>query len=276
MEYIEKIKPLKYSEENSGKLIGLSKKRYTWEFEHVDHTHALIFEISIIRRKFEILFDDKPVAKGTKSLFELLDYQASIHNLHFIIVEKLFSFDLYINHQLFRKDSIIKIKDEQMTKFLFQRQSEHRLQTSYEETERNEKASMLENSSNMNISGQNTAENHFKSIQPESYKRQSTNERPFVLPKSAELKSPLQHRVTFPTKNSKISEFGAVDRHPQRKTENRKPEQVEQHSTLIPHKVIFPVLSQYEILTEKYNEGNFHGLRDEERSLFKLLYIDDK
>jgi hypothetical protein len=109
MNFQDKITPLSFTEEHKGKLISVSKRKYTWEFEHNDHTHTLILEMSILSRKVVIYFDGKFISKGTRSLFKPFQYGARVHNLVVIITENLFSFDLYINKQLFPKEKLVNV-----------------------------------------------------------------------------------------------------------------------------------------------------------------------
>jgi len=110
----EKIKPLRLVEEHCGKLISVSKRRYTWDFEHIDHVHVLTLQMSLLSRKFSIFLDTKLVFKGTRSLFRPFQFESSIHGLRVIIAEKLYTYDLYINNRRLVFVHEIKIRDTEI------------------------------------------------------------------------------------------------------------------------------------------------------------------
>jgi len=289
MEYHDKIKPLRYYEENKG-LLNLGKKTYVWEFQHVDHNHTLALEIPVFGRKFTVLFDRKAVSAGWRSFFQAFEFDADIHNLHLLIIEKGLGYDLYINGQQFHKNNVIRIRDETMTRFLQERQtsSNENLSdkahqdstTDITQSAREVKAHKDLDADAILVSPVHLEMNAHKQgpdLQPLSFKNQVIRERSFVFPKSASVKSPLQHRVTFPSKTQAISEFQPADKSKPVRAEtwfeSDSPLKFEsQPVKSLPRKFQAPVLSAYEIRTEKYSEADFACSNDQMKDLIRLLY----
>lgn len=290
MEYHDKIKPLRYYEENKGLLLNLGKKTYIWEFQHVDHTHSLALEIPVFGWKFNVLFDRKVVSEGNRSFFQAFEFDADIHNLHMLIVEKGLGYDLYINGQQFHKNNVIRIKDETLTRFLQERQTSSNENLSekahYDSTtDISQSTKEVKGIKDFEVDAilvspvtlDAKANNHSQDLKPLSYKTQPIRERSFVMPKSISVKSPLQHRVTFPSKTQTISEFKPVDKSQPIKAETWfEGDSPLRHDNQAPKtflsKFQAPVLSAYEIRTEKYHDADFTGSTDQIKDLIRLLY----
>jgi hypothetical protein len=290
MEYHDKIKPIRYYEESKGLLLNLGRKTYIWEFQHIDHSHKLALELPVFGRKFSVLFDGKLVSQGTRSFLQSFEFDADIHNLHMLIIEKGLGYDLFINGQQFHKNNVIKIKDETMTRFLQERQTSsnenlsekahHDSTTDLTQSTKDAKGTKDLEADPVAVSPITLEANiHDRLADPNpiSFKNPSIRERSFVMPKSTGMKSPLLHRVTFPSKTQKISEFMPVDKSQPVKAETW----FETDSPLKQHheprrasiaKFQAPVLSAYEIRTEKYHDADFSCSNDQMKDLIRLLY----
>ena len=118
----DKIIPLDFIEEHQGKVLKMSKRCYKWIFQHLDHNHELSLQFSLLTRKFVVHFDKQAVFKGTRSIFKPFRYESSLHDLNFLIVENMFTLELFINKQPFRKDTVIKVVDSARTDHVRERE----------------------------------------------------------------------------------------------------------------------------------------------------------
>lgn len=118
MQISEKIRPLTFRQDFTGKILSISRRTYFWTFEHLDHTHELALTIYLMSQKFKIEFDSKLVDLGYRPLVGKLKYQTNVHDLNLQVEEGNQAFDLYINGQRFVPGSQITVVDSNRTHYL--------------------------------------------------------------------------------------------------------------------------------------------------------------
>ena len=108
MQNTEKIRAISFREELKGKLIGFSKKKLIWIFRMCSCNHEVSLTYSIFSSKFTFKFNQKNKVKGERQLLSKLKFETIVDNLNFKIIEGMFTFDLYINDNLFQPGTILK------------------------------------------------------------------------------------------------------------------------------------------------------------------------
>lgn len=290
----EKIKPLRLIEEHCGKLISVSKRRYTWDFEHMDHIHTLVLQMSLLSRKFSINLDSKLVFKGTRSLFRPFQFESSIHGLRVIIAEKLYSYDLYINNRRLVFVHEIRIRDIDVGR---EEKNNSRLNTLTEinQDQPKEKSGSTKRKSNKTLSRLSHSKDSEDYLRVDSPIRESkmlkppeAREKNFirfrrftddpVIHHQIKNLSPKdtikRHHYSLPTK-SEIAQFKCIDKLPiSRITGKAKQQSYDQPDwKLAVRRINVRQVSEYEVKKESYETIDFSVATPETKNLCSLLYF---
>jgi hypothetical protein len=118
MQISEKIRPISFRNDYTGKILSISKRTYCWTFEHLDHVHELRLTIYLMSQKFKVDLDSRVVDMGYRPLVGKLRYTTNVHDLNLRIAEGNHTFDLYINDQRFVPGSQIIVVDSSRTHYL--------------------------------------------------------------------------------------------------------------------------------------------------------------
>jgi hypothetical protein len=283
MESHERIVPKRFIEENKGKLVSTSKRRYTWEFEHDSHEHTLDLEMSLLTRKFTILFDGNFIVRGTRSLFASFEWEAKIHDLSFAIVERLMSFDLFINKHLFPKEHIGKPNGDRMSHMNHEHQTQAQKTLVAKMTTNKKKDLSLK--TNLKQSPRPEEDQSYlrmdrvtspvpdspHKLEPLTYRRLTTAEKPLDFSPSCASKRQIGHRTSLPPQADLSEQFLT--------TETKRTADDDKSDTdriFVVRRLKITQLSEYEIQTEKYEGIDFASVTGQQRGFLKLLYPTDK
>ena len=110
MKTVEKIVPLRIDVDNVGKLLNMSKKKYSWSFEFENKSHLIVLTVSLLSNKYNLKFDNVIDDTGVKPLFDALYLEYRAEPFLFKIIETNLTFNLYINGQLFQVGKPIEPK----------------------------------------------------------------------------------------------------------------------------------------------------------------------
>jgi len=106
------VTPVDFKEEHIGKVLNMSKRRYTWVFDIGGQNHVFKLTMSLLSAKFSVSYDQNFAENGTRSMFDPFFYEARTNGLHFRVIEYNLSYDLYINKQQFKLGQQIVLKRE--------------------------------------------------------------------------------------------------------------------------------------------------------------------
>lgn len=106
------LKMLSAQEQAVGRILNVSKKRYTWTFALDDTTHNLTFILSILSQKYSVLIDDQERAMGSRPLLKNLEISVSDLGFHFAIIQNMLNFDMYIDGCLFKEGTQMVVTKE--------------------------------------------------------------------------------------------------------------------------------------------------------------------
>jgi hypothetical protein len=292
MEHKDGIRAVHFGEEHKGKLISMSKRKYTWEFEHGDHAHIFVLEMSLLSRKFAIFFDTKFIFKGTRSLFVPFEYETTIHDLNIYITEKALTFDLYIDHHLFNKENVMRTYTKKISKVTNTKpvdiQNNHepapgspqKPQPTNQKAKAKAKSKLADTQDYLNADSHNNQaqEDLFEELHTLSYRRVTSfkNSTSFPDPDLAYITS---RKISEPLVSNIAGQFHQMERLPKREgpqnlssgqrigIERQKADQ-----PLVLRKINFGALSQYEIGNEKISEINFAFSSDQIGKLLTVVY----
>ena len=119
----DRVTPINFVEEHIGKLVSMSKRRYTWSFEHDSKVHIFKLTMSLFSNKFMINFDKSFCENGTRSLFDPFFFESTICGFSFRIIERNLNYEFYINKQLFQVGSEINLRKDTTHIYLKNRHS---------------------------------------------------------------------------------------------------------------------------------------------------------
>jgi hypothetical protein len=290
----EKIKPLRLIEEYRGKLISVSKRFYTWEFEHIDHVHSLVLQMSLLSRKFSIYLDSKLVFKGTRSLFRPFQFESSIHGLRVIIAEKLYSYDLYINNRRLVFVHEIRTRDESVRRD-DKTGSDLKIQMAINQDQSKDRIGGTRRKSTKALSNVSQSPDNQDYLRMDSPVRKSTNMNPSDTKNMSFIKfrrttdfqisyEPFQvpstfdksrrHHYSAPTK-SELSLFKSTERIPPVTNSSKKSKELlsDLEVTLAVRRLNVAHFSEYEARRENYEPIDFSVATPESQNLCKLIYL---
>ena len=112
----ESIGPLSHSVVYKGKLVKSSKRQFTWEFQHIDHKHTIVLELSSISRKYRIRCDDNKNTEGKYKMFTNFQTNFTCCEMNVGLVQGSDDVAFFIDGAEVHKDLFLKAQDRvQMT-----------------------------------------------------------------------------------------------------------------------------------------------------------------
>lgn len=102
MEVTARFKALHYKEENVGKLISFSKRKFVWEFEMNGKQCVLTLKVSKITDNYSVELNKQLLYKGNKSYDHNFEFKFKIEGIALSIKKHNANFVLYIQHVPFK------------------------------------------------------------------------------------------------------------------------------------------------------------------------------
>ena len=103
MEFTARFKALNYTEENIGKLIKSSKKKFTWEFKMNSKHCVLELKISKMTNNYSVELNKQLLYKGNKSYDEHFEFKFKIEGIMLVIRRSGSLYTLYIQNKPFKE-----------------------------------------------------------------------------------------------------------------------------------------------------------------------------
>lgn len=102
MEFSAKFKAISYKEENVGKLIKFSKRKFTWEFKMNSKHCFLVLKVSKITNNYSVELNKQQLYKGNKSYDENFEFKFKIEGIMLSIKMIGNNYVLYIQYIPFK------------------------------------------------------------------------------------------------------------------------------------------------------------------------------
>ena len=103
MEFAARFKALGYKEENVGKMIKMSKKKYSWEFTMNNKHCLLVLKISKITNNYSIEMNGQLLYKGNMSYDTHFSFKFKIEGILVVIKRVSSEYQLYIQNLPFKE-----------------------------------------------------------------------------------------------------------------------------------------------------------------------------